>query len=144
MPDVIDASPGVVPMLSYEEGLEAMTWLASAFGFVERLRMLDAEGRLTHGEMQTDGGGLIMLATPSADYQSPKKHRAACEIMRKAYDVPWVVDGVLVYVDDIDAHFSRARAAGATLLSGIEEGGPGRRYRVEDLEGHRWMFMERA
>ncbi len=144
MPDVIDASPGVVPMLSYEEGLEAMTWLASAFGFVERLRMLDAEGRLTHGEMQTDGGGLIMLATPSADYQSPKKHRAACEIMRKAYAVPWVIDGVLVYVDDIDAHFSRARAAGATLLSGIEEGGPGRRYRVEDLEGHRWMFMERA
>ena len=144
MPDVIDASPGVVPMLSYEEGLEAMTWLASAFGFIERLRMLDAEGRLTHGEMQTDGGGLIMLATPSADYQSPKKHRAACEIMRKAYAVPWVIDGVLVYVDDIDAHFSRARAAGATLLSGIEEGGPGRRYRVEDLEGHRWMFMERA
>ena len=144
MPDVIDASPGVVPMLSYGEGLEAMTWLASAFGFIERLRMLDAEGRLTHGEMQTDGGGLIMLATPSADYQSPKKHRAACEIMRKAYAVPWVIDGVLVYVDDIDAHFSRARAAGATLLSGIEEGGPGRRYRVEDLEGHRWMFMERA
>ncbi len=144
MPDVIDASPGVVPMLSYEEGLQAMEWLASAFGFVERMRMLDAEGRLTHGEMQTDGGGLIMLATPSADYQSPKKHRAACEIMRKAYAVPWVVDGVLVYVDDIDAHFSRAKAAGATLLSGIEEGGPGRRYRVEDLEGHRWMFMERA
>ncbi len=144
MPDVIGASPGVVPMLSYEEGLQAMAWLASAFGFVERMRMLDAEGRLTHGEMQTDGGGLIMLATPSADYQSPKKHHAACEIMRKAYAVPWVVDGVLVYVDDIDAHFSRAKAAGATLLSGIEEGGPGRRYRVEDLEGHRWMFMERA
>jgi hypothetical protein len=32
---------------------------------------------------------------------------------------------------------------GATMLSGVEEGAPGRRYRAEDLEGHRWMFIER-
>jgi hypothetical protein len=25
---------------------------------------------------------------------------------------------------------------------GIEEGPPGRRYRAEDLEGHRWLFFE--
>jgi uncharacterized glyoxalase superfamily protein PhnB len=49
-----------------------------------------------------------------------------------------------VYVDDIDAHFARAQAAGATMLSPIEDGFPGRRYRAEDLEGHRWMFMQRA
>jgi uncharacterized glyoxalase superfamily protein PhnB len=54
-----------------------------------------------------------------------------------------VIDGVHVYVDDIDAHFARAQAAGATVLSAIEDGPPGRRYRAEDLEGHRWMFMQR-
>jgi PhnB protein len=32
----------------------------------------------------------------------------------------------------------RATAAGAMILSEIEEGPPGRRYRAEDLEGHRW------
>jgi uncharacterized glyoxalase superfamily protein PhnB len=54
-----------------------------------------------------------------------------------------VVDGVLVHVPDVIAHRARADAAGARMLGDIEEDGPGRRYRVEDLEGHRWMFMER-
>jgi len=46
-------------------------------------------------------------------------------------------------VDDLDLHFNRARAAGAMILSEIEEGPPGRRYRAEDLEGHRWFFFEK-
>jgi PhnB protein len=55
-----------------------------------------------------------------------------------------VVDGVLVYVDDVDAHYTRAKAHGASILSEPEDGFPGRRYRAEDPEGHRWMFLERA
>jgi uncharacterized glyoxalase superfamily protein PhnB len=48
-------------------------------------------------------------------------------------------------VDDVAAHYDRARAAGATLLSGLESGPEGSLlYRVEDLEGHRWMFMQRS
>lgn len=50
-------------------------------------------------------------------------------------------DGVLVYVDDLDGHFERAKAAGAAILSEREDGPPGRRYRAEDLEGHRWYFF---
>jgi uncharacterized glyoxalase superfamily protein PhnB len=46
-----------------------------------------------------------------------------------------------VYVADVDAHFERAKREGATILSELEDGFPGRRYRAEDLEGHRWMFM---
>jgi len=57
--------------------------------------------------------------------------------------VPWIIDGVLVYVDDLDSHFARAKAAGAAILSEIEDDPPGRRYRAEDLEGHRWFFFER-
>jgi PhnB protein len=130
-----------IPMLAYEDGVAALEWLARAFGFVEKQRMLDGS-RLSHGEMDT-GGGLVMLATPSPHYQGPRRHRESCEAARRWSDVPWVVDGVLVYVDDVEAHFQRAKAAGATILTEPEGDSPGKRYRVEDLEGHRWMFMER-
>jgi uncharacterized glyoxalase superfamily protein PhnB len=53
-----------------------------------------------------------------------------------------VIDGVLVLVDDVEAHIEQAGAAGATLLSELEDSPPGRLYRAADLEGHRWMFMQ--
>jgi uncharacterized glyoxalase superfamily protein PhnB len=50
----------------------------------------------------------------------------------------------MVYVADVDAHFEQARAAGATILSELEENPDlgERRYRVEDIEGHRLMFVQ--
>jgi uncharacterized glyoxalase superfamily protein PhnB len=135
-------TPSVIPMLSYEDGNAAMDWLARAFGFRELTRMKAPDGRLTHGEMEA-GGGLIMLATPTPDYQGPRRHRESCEQARKWSRVPYIIDGVLVYVEDLDAHFQRAKAAGAAILSEIEDGPPGRRYRAEDLEGHRWFFFQR-
>ena len=87
-----------------------------------------------------------MLGYPSPDYQSPRHHSQACEQARKWSRTPYVVDGVLVYVDDIEAHFSRARAAGARILSELEDNPDigQRQYRAEDIEGHRWMFAERS
>jgi uncharacterized glyoxalase superfamily protein PhnB len=111
-------------------------------GFRERTRLTEENGRLSHGELET-GNGLIMLAT-TPDYEGPRRHRQHCEAARRWSSVPWVVDGVLVYVDDVDAHYTRAKAHGAHILSEPEDGFPGRRYRAEDLEGHRWMFLERA
>jgi uncharacterized glyoxalase superfamily protein PhnB len=137
-----DEYPAVIPMVAYEDGVAAMDWLADAFGFRERARMLGEKGRLSHGEMEA-GGGMIMLATPSPHYHGPKRHREESDAARKWSEVPYIIDGVLVYVDDVVAHFERARAAGATILSPVEDSGEGRRYRAEDLEGHRWMFMER-
>jgi uncharacterized glyoxalase superfamily protein PhnB len=139
---VTDEYPAVIPMVAYEDGVAAMDWLARAFGFRERARMLGDDGRLSHGEMEA-GEGMIMLATPSPHYHGPKRHREESEAARKWSEVPYIIDGVLVYVDDVDAHFERARDAGATILSEVEAGGPGKRYRAEDIEGHRWMFMER-
>jgi len=138
---VSDEYPAVIPMIAYEHGPAAMDWLIKAFGSRERDRRVK-DGRLTHGELDT-GGGVVMLATPSLHYRGPKRHREECEVARSWHDVPYIIDGVLVYVDDIDAHFARARAAGATILSPVEQGGDGKRYRAEDIEGHRWMFMER-
>jgi uncharacterized glyoxalase superfamily protein PhnB len=134
--------PAVIPMIAYENGPAAMDWLSRAFGFREKARMTTPDGRLSHGEMET-GGGLVMLATPSPDYHGPKRHREECEPARRWSEVPYIIDGVLVYVDDVTAHFERAKAAGATILSPPEEASEGKRYRAEDLEGHRWMFMQR-
>jgi len=134
---------GTVPMLAYEDGLDAMDWLTRAFGFRETMRMLTKDGRLSQGEMEAGDGGVIMLANPTPDYQSPKHHREICEVAAAWSKVPYIIDGVLVYVDDVDAHFERARVAGATILSGVETTQFGKRYRAEDLEGHRWMFTER-
>jgi uncharacterized glyoxalase superfamily protein PhnB len=133
----------VVPMLTYADGPAAMDWLVAAFGFEEQTRWLDEEGRVGHGELRA-GGGLVMIASTNVDYEGPTAHRAHCPQADAWLRSPYVVDGVLVYVDDIDAHYDRAVAAGAPTLSGIEEGGPGRLYRTEDLEGHRWMFLQRS
>jgi len=133
----------VVPMIAYEDGTAAMDWLIEAFGFVEADRRISPDGVLTHGELEV-GDGIIMLATPTPDYQGPKHHRENCEVARKWSRVPYIIDGVLVQVDNVDAHCERARAAGAVILSEPETTDDGRRYRAEDLEGHRWMFEEKS
>src|SRR4051812_16085927 len=108
-------------MLAYENGVAALEWLARAFGFREQARMLSPDGRLAHGELET-GGGLVMLATPTPDYESPRRHREGCAAAARWSSVPWVIDGVLVYVDDLDAHFRQAAAASARILSEPEDG----------------------
>jgi uncharacterized glyoxalase superfamily protein PhnB len=142
MPASDEPEQRVIPMLAYEDGAAAMDWLIGAFGFRERARWLDDAGRLSHGELEI-GGAVLMLATPSPDYRGPKRHRETCAQAAAWQSVPWVVDGVLVYVDDITAHYERAKAAGATMLCEVEKAGfGGWLYRVEDLEGHRWMFAQ--
>jgi len=60
------------------------------------------------------------------------------------HDNPWVIDGLFVEVEDVDAHHARAVEAGAIVLRAPHEPGIGYRiYTVEDLEGHRWMFGQR-
>jgi PhnB protein len=132
----------IVPMLAYEDGIAAIEWLCKSFGFSEKNRILDETGKLIHGEIAF-GNGTIILASPTEAYQSPKHHRRVCELAAKWYQSPFIINGVLVYVDNIEDHYQRSKECGANILSGIEKGGPGARYRVEDLEGQRWMFMER-
>ncbi len=141
--DGANAMPTVAPMLSYEDAGAASAWLARAFGFRERFRYTEPDGRVSHVELAMDDG-VVMLATPTPDYESPKRHRERCEAAARWSRSPYVIDGVLVYVDDADAHCERARAAGATILSEPEDQPHGdRHYRAEDHEGHRWMFAQR-
>ncbi|GAA1766899.1 VOC family protein [Luedemannella helvata] len=135
--------PTVIPMLAYEDGPKAMDWLHKAFGLVEQARWVDDNGVLGHGEMSF-GDGVIMMATPTPDYESPRHHRETCAAAAKWSQVPYVIDGVMLYVPDVDAHCEQARAAGATILAEPADSPHGRTYKAEDVEGHRWMFLQRA
>jgi uncharacterized glyoxalase superfamily protein PhnB len=134
--------PSIIPMLSYENGIASMEWLCNVFGFTEKSRMVDDKGTLLHGEIAM-GEGVVMLATPSPQYRNFKHLRKLCPPVAENYNVSYIVNGVLVYVEDVIAHYEKARANGATILSEPESGGPGLRYRAEDPEGHRWMFMQK-
>jgi uncharacterized glyoxalase superfamily protein PhnB len=73
-----------------------------------------------------------------------RKHRESCEVERRMHENAWVIDGLFVEVDDVEAHHARAREHGAAILREPEEPGIGYRiYTAEDLEGHRWMFGQR-
>ena len=133
----------VVPMVAYEDAAAAIEWLTNAFGFREDTDERYVEnGRVTHAELDVGDGSVIYVANPTPDYVSPKRHREECEAAARWSSVPWVVDGICVDVADIEDHIERGKSAGATLLSQIEENPFGRLYRVEDVEGHRWMFVE--
>jgi uncharacterized glyoxalase superfamily protein PhnB len=133
----------IVPFLGYEDAAAAIDWLERAFGFREdRAARHEEDGTITHAEVELDGA-TIYLSTPR-DYASPRRVRETSELARRAYDNSWVIDGHFVEVDDLDAHYERAVAAGATVLREPEEPGIGYRiYSAEDLEGHRWMFGQR-
>lgn len=119
--------PRISPYLLYEDSEAAIDFLTSAFGFQERMRIPDENGRVTHAELSLDDG-VIMLGTPSGDYENPKRLGGKTQ-------------STYVYVDDVDAHYSHAKEAGAPILREPEDQSYGdRNYGAEDPEGHEWYF----
>ena len=126
------AYPPVTAYLLYEDVAGALDWLTRVFGFRERLRHETEDGTVDHAEMLIGDDGLVMLGDPGAGYRNPK-HLGAATVY------------VHVYVDDVDAHHDRARAAGARIVRPLADEAYGdRRYDVEDPEGHRWSFAQRT
>ena len=134
-------------MLAYADAAAAIPWLESAFGFHERegQRYTAEDGTVGHAELELEGE-VVMLATPNREYQGPKQHRETCEAARRWLDNPWVIDGVFVQVDDVEAHYRSAVEAGAEIIRPLEQSEEAgmRLYTAGDLEGHRWMFGQRA
>jgi len=120
----------ITPYLLYEDVAGALDFLAQAFGLRERLRFADDEGTVNHAEMEFMGESVFM-GDPGPDFESPKRAgRLGAQVH--------------VYVDNVDAHFQQARAAGATILREPEDQEYGdRRYDAEDPEGNRWSFAQR-
>ncbi len=132
----------IYPMIAYEDTAAAIDWLTEAFGFMERgERYVMDDGTIGHAELDV-GGAVVMVATPNREYQSPARHRQLCEAADRWLDNPWVVDGLLVLVDDLEAHHAQALEAGANVIRSPEDGPDGRLYTAEDVEGHRWMFQQ--
>lgn len=134
-----DSRPAIVPFIAYADGAAAIDFLVAGFGFVEQDRITNDRGRIEHATLAL-GDGLIYLIEFGDEYEGPKRHADTCDQARRWLDTSYIVDGVFVLVDDVRQHYERAKGAGATILSDIEEGGVGALYRAADPEGHRWMF----
>lgn len=119
----------ITPYLLYGDGEAAIEFLTRAFGFSEVDRATGAAGGL-HAELEVGpGGGRIYLGQPPGDFRNP------AEIGRTSL--------VYVLVDAVDAHFERAKAAGATIVEEPNDLPFGhRRYGCTDPQGHEWSFAE--
>jgi uncharacterized glyoxalase superfamily protein PhnB len=133
--------PDVVPFLGYEDCGAAADWLVRAFGFDE-IERFEERGEVTHVTLRC-GDGLVFLGHPGG-YVNPLHLREESDAVARMYDVPLIVDGVWVAVDDLEARTEQARAADARILTEPGDTPHGRQCRIEDPEGHRWMLQERA
>ncbi|MGH6882189.1 VOC family protein [Hypericibacter sp.] len=118
--------PNIFPALKYKDGEAALGWLTQAFGFTRQAAYPNPDGSLAHAQM-TYGAGMIMLG--SGGKPDPKN--------------PWSSEplGVYVQVEDIDAHYAKAKAAGAVIVRELADTGYGaREYSARDLDGHLWSF----
>jgi PhnB protein len=124
-----DDFPRITPYLYYKDVGAACDWLIAVFGFRDKFRMPGPDGVLTHAELSFGDDGVIMLGKPGPDYAPPASRHGM----------------LYVYVDDVDAHFARARGAGATILEAPADQFYGdRRYMAEDLGRHQWCFATRV
>jgi uncharacterized glyoxalase superfamily protein PhnB len=119
----------ITPYLLYEDVAGALEWLNRAFGFRETLRLAGADGEVNHAEAWL-GDAQIYLGDPGDHYRNPKQ-------------LGQETVGLYVLVDDVDAHYERARAAGAEILEEPADQVYGdRRYAARDPEGHHWYFAQ--
>ena len=134
------SEPRVIPMLAYADAGRAADWICRAFDFREAKRFTNEAGVVTDVVLERDDGATVLVGHPNDAYEGPRDHAEHCAAAASWLDRSVIVDGLVVYVDDIEAHHARAVAAGARIISGLETNPMQRQYRVEDLEGHRWMF----
>ena len=98
----------ISPMLSYEDVAAAADWLVEVFGFEEVERFADESGHVGHCVLRL-GDDELHIGDPGYGYVGPRRHAETCAEARRWRESPYIVDGVLVGVDDLDAHFERAQ-----------------------------------
>jgi uncharacterized glyoxalase superfamily protein PhnB len=119
-------------------------WLCDAFGFEIRLKVEGDGGRIEHSELEY-GDGLVMVGEESPGPAA----RFGTERLSPLSVGGANTQSLMVYVDDVDAHCARARAAGAKIVDepAVHDYGDGywadRSYGAKDPEGHLWWFTQR-
>jgi PhnB protein len=101
--------------------------MAQVFDAYERpdSRVLNADGTIGHAEVDV-GGSVVMMFDARPDWPPTPAH-------------------LRVYVDDAQAVFDRAVAAGAREVTQVTELAFGERIaRVRDAQGHLWWIHERV
>ena len=121
-----------IPLLVYDDIAAAHDYLVNVFGFRAGDVRRDGDGRAVHGEVHV-GEVTIWL------HRVTPEHNLASALS----GVP--SSGLVVYVDDVDAHFRRVRAAGARVDGEPMDQPYGQReYGVRDCGGHPWWFATPA
>jgi len=109
--------------------LRRPTTLVDVFGFEPGGVQRDGDGRVVHGEVH-GGDAVVWLhaGSPEHELTSPRS-------------LPHTSGGLVVHVDDVDAHFEHARVVGAAIDSEpVDQEYGQREYGARDPEGHRWWF----
>ena len=130
MTEAPSRGPDAVAMLYYDDVAAAPRWLSSAFGLDISAEHTDANGAVMGAEMRVGSGRVMLLggADDQLGMRSPKRLGS-------------MTGGVYVVVDDVDGHYQRAQAAGATIVMPIQDMPYGsREYGALDHEGHYWSF----
>ncbi|GAA2748837.1 VOC family protein [Kitasatospora cinereorecta] len=126
---VPDNYPRVTPYLCVDGAAAAIDFYAAVLGTTERVRIPGPDGRIGHAELQL-GNAVLMLADefPDMGFRGPKSIGGTPLTLH-------------VYVEDVDAVFARALAAGATSLRDVRDEFYGDRTgQFEDPFGHRWSI----
>lgn len=123
----------LIPCLAYRDAHAAIAWLCEAFGFSVRAQYDDGNGGIAHAELVC-GDVMIMLGSvndgPYGRHVLPPGETGGIN----SQGPYWVVE-------DCDAHYARAMAAGAVVVIDIkDESYGGRGYTCRDPEGHLWSF----
>jgi uncharacterized glyoxalase superfamily protein PhnB len=116
----------LLPHIGYQDVVEACEWLGRVFGFKEAYRY----GEPVAGVQMYLGQAYIML----------RNARQGC--MTPAH-LGYGTQNLTVFVEDVDAHYARAKEAGAGIVEELHETEYGeRQYGANDLGGHLWLFSQ--
>lgn len=141
--DVVRGWATVYPHLRYDQPGEAIAWLTRVFGFQERVRMARPDGSIITSKLEGPGGGLVMVAVNSPDFTEWIRERVPDFREPHGGSWPHLSHSTTVMVADVDAHYERAKAEGATVLMRPTDHPWGlRSYAALDLEGHQWEFSQ--
>ncbi len=120
-----------ISILVYADMEVAFNYLIEVFGLGPGQLFHDDSGRVVHGEIEA-GDGVIWLHPESEQHglASPRTVGA-------------MTGGVVIIVDDVDAHFRYAVAHGATIrYEPVDQEYGYREYSALDSEGGLWSFMK--
>jgi uncharacterized glyoxalase superfamily protein PhnB len=131
MPETLSSNTVTMfPFMRYEDARVAIARLVQSFGLEERGVHAGPDDTIAHAELGF-GGSVVMVATAKDDHLGLKTSR----------ELGAVTQGIYMYVPDIDAHYARARAAGAEIVYALRDTDYGsREYAARDLEGNLWSF----